>query len=116
VVAADSDCLLEIVGVSRADDADRELAVVGRIGGVEGAVAGLELDLAAEMGAQVGSQRVSHRKKGSGAATRSRAGNGALVFHGLRIPVQTTGTAGGLADFGRFLCYDRRLHGVDREE
>jgi hypothetical protein len=42
----------DIVGISGKNDADGDLAVVGAVGGVEGAGAGIEADVAAEVGAE----------------------------------------------------------------
>ena len=56
VVATDADYFRQVFGVERPHDADRELAVVGRVRGVESAVAGRELDFAADSGAQVGGE------------------------------------------------------------
>ena len=52
VVAADSNHFRKIRGIQRPDGADRKLAVVGRVGGIQGAVAGGELDFAAYAGAE----------------------------------------------------------------
>jgi hypothetical protein len=53
VIAADADRLDQIIRVRGPYHADRQLAVVGRVGGVQGAIAGVELDLAADVGTQV---------------------------------------------------------------
>ena len=42
----------DVVGVARDDEADRNLAVVGGVGGVERAAAGVEADLAADRALQ----------------------------------------------------------------
>ena len=64
VLAADAENLDQVVGVERPDDADRQLAVVRGVGGVQGAVAGAELHLAAHAGAQFGLERAAARQPG----------------------------------------------------
>ncbi len=54
---ADRDRLDHIVDVPRDHDADRHLAVVRAVGGVQGAAAGVESDLAADRLAQLGRDR-----------------------------------------------------------
>jgi hypothetical protein len=51
-LAAECDSGFNIVSVAREHDADRNLAVVGAVGGVESAGAPVEADLAADLGAQ----------------------------------------------------------------
>ena len=59
MLAAKADGGDYIVGVSGEDNSDGDLAVVGSVGGVEGAAAVVETDLAAQMAAQRGFQRFS---------------------------------------------------------
>ena len=66
VLAADGDGGDYIVGIFGEDNADRDLAVVGTVGGVEGAAAVVEANLAAKMAAQRGFQRLGVNPRMSG--------------------------------------------------
>ncbi len=68
---ADSDRLDHVVDVPRDHDADRHLAVVRAVGGVEGAAAGVESDLAADHLPQLGRDRAEASTK-SGPLTSLR--------------------------------------------
>ncbi len=50
--AARGDCGENVILVARENDADRDLAVVGRVGRVEGATAGIETDFSTHPGAE----------------------------------------------------------------
>ena len=52
VFARQRDCGDDVIGVARKNHADRDLAIVGAVGGIEGAAAGIETDVAADMAAQ----------------------------------------------------------------
>ena len=54
MLAAEGDGGDDIFFVARDDDADWDLAIVGAIGGVEGAAAGVETDFSAKMAAEGG--------------------------------------------------------------
>jgi hypothetical protein len=59
VLTADGDCGDYIVGVFGKDHSDRNLAVIGSVGGVEGAAAVVEPYFTAEMAAQCGFESFS---------------------------------------------------------
>ncbi len=66
VAAADGDGRDHVVDVLGDDDADRHLAVVRAVGGVERAAAGVEPDLAADRLAQLGRERRGVDEEGPG--------------------------------------------------
>ena len=68
MIAADRHRRDHIVGIARQDDADRDLAVVGRVGRVRGAAAAVEPHLAAHDAPEVGFE-IGHRRSKARATT-----------------------------------------------
>ena len=68
MLASERDGSDYVVGVSGKDDANGNLAIVGSVGGVEGASAVIETDFAADIAAEIGCQaRRVHRGRFGGA-------------------------------------------------
>jgi hypothetical protein len=66
VVAAKSDSGENIFFVARNYDADRDLAVIGTVGSVDGAAARVKADLSAKMAAERSFKRGSIKLRGTG--------------------------------------------------